>query len=705
MRNVLTELRRRNVFRVGAAYVVVAWLLIEVADTVFPHLGLPGWSVRLVIALVGLGFPLALFLAWAFELTPDGIRRTADFSAGHTASTSGGRKFDVLIMIMLALAISLMLWDRFVPRSTAPPASAMAAEASIAVLPFVDMSAMQDQEYFGDGLSEEILNLLARIRELKVIGRTSSFAFKGKDVGIAEIGQMLGVAHVLEGSVRKSGDRIRITAQLILVDGGYHLWSESYDRRLADMFALQDEIASAIAAALRVQLVPSATERTANSEAYDFYLQARSLIHQRDQAALQQARKLIDRALALDPDYPPALAAAAETVILLSRRPDTYGDIPWVEARAQAGQLLQRALARDPESAEAHAVMGLMLAGEDPEAAIASLDRALTLNPSLANAGHWRASQLADAGQLREAISVRRNILDRDPLFRVNLFMYTRDLMWARELQAGVEAIDQLERLDPEGHLHHAARAGYLFSTGQLARAVDEIEQALARAPPTGSGSFLAGLIYAAIGDYPSLFELDGAPVSAPVMVAVGEEEQGLAQAYRGVMNVPDNHDLQQALFQSLSLARRHQELIDWVVARWGDTDTALTKLPATHASALMHQLALAQKALGLNEELQATLRRWNSTLEFRRDNGVYYSSFLAEFGFFHAVSGNTAEALRSFSEAMDLGYREPLLGRMLAVADLADAPAFDALLKEMRIRIDAERVRAGLGPIKESVE
>lgn len=227
MSSLFEELKRRNVIRVSAAYLVVAWLLIEVSDTIFPRLGLPDWSVTLVIALVALGFPLALFLAWAYELTPAGVKRTEEVPVAESVTRFTGRRLDFVIIGVLLLALGWFAWDRFGP--SGGRAAAGAREASIAVLPFVDMSAEGDQQYFGDGLSEEILNLLAGIGDLKVSGRTSSFSFKGTNVSIPEIGRTLGVAHVLEGSVRRSGDQLRITAQLIEAETGFHLWSDTYD--------------------------------------------------------------------------------------------------------------------------------------------------------------------------------------------------------------------------------------------------------------------------------------------------------------------------------------------------------------------------------------------------------------------------------------------------------------------------------------------
>ena len=252
-----TELKRRNVHRMALLYAVGAWILLQVTAVVLALLDLPEWPGRLVILLAVIGFPVAMIFSWVYELTPEGIKREKDVRRSESVTGETGRKITVIIVMLLALGISVFLVDRWIPELTRPdevtaqaePDSADAQQASlqaipaksIAVLPFADMSPDGDQEYFTDGLSEELLNMLAKISELKVAARTSSFSFKGTDADIAEIARELRVAHVLEGSLRKAGNTIRITAQLIKAADGYHLWSETWDRDLSDILAVQDE--------------------------------------------------------------------------------------------------------------------------------------------------------------------------------------------------------------------------------------------------------------------------------------------------------------------------------------------------------------------------------------------------------------------------------------------------------------------------------
>ena len=261
----LAELKRRNVFRVGVAYVLLAWVVIQVTDTVGPALNLPEWTLTVVTWFGVIGFPFALFFAWAFELTPSGIKREKDVDRTESVTHSTGRKIDFVIIGLLVVALlSVVIFDDSppaVPGAKGGPVAETAAEPdanrsydSIGVLPFENMSSDPEQDYLSDGIAEELLNALAKLQNLQVAARTSSFAFKGQNQNITEIGSKLNVDTILEGSVRKSGDRLRITAQLIDTADGYHLWSETYDREVTDVFKIQDDITTAIVAALRVHL-------------------------------------------------------------------------------------------------------------------------------------------------------------------------------------------------------------------------------------------------------------------------------------------------------------------------------------------------------------------------------------------------------------------------------------------------------------------
>ena len=444
--SLFAELKRRNVFRVGAAYVVVAWLLIEVSDTIFPRLGLPDWTVTFVIALLMLGLPVALFMAWAFELTPEGVKRTEEVSPEASVTPQTGRAIDKVIVVGMVVVVAVIVIDRVWLKEAAPGASpagqsagpaegevarvpadgavteAPPAEASgIAVLPFVNMSPDPENAYFADGISEELLNILAGIEGLKVASRTSAFSFKGKDTPIPEIARLLDVRHVLEGSVRKQGQRVRITAQLIEAGTDAHLWSHTYERELVDIFRVQEEIAVAITTALRdilgtPEVVVDAPTR--DLEAYQAFLRGRSGFYQRFEldraiAALQEA---VDR----DPDFAEAWAflAAATGVVLGGGYPTEMDPEILVELSDRASA---RALALDPDIPIALAGMGrgLVQEGQVVEGLVLLERAARRVDPDT-SPRLWLGISLAETGHVDRALPWLESAHAQDPLVPIN---------------------------------------------------------------------------------------------------------------------------------------------------------------------------------------------------------------------------------------------------------------------------------------------
>jgi TolB-like protein/tetratricopeptide (TPR) repeat protein len=692
------ELKRRNVIRVSAAYLVVAWLLIEVSDTIFPRLGLPDWSVTLVIALVALGFPLALFLSWAYELTPAGVKRTEEVPIQQSVTRFTGRKLDFVIIGVLVVALGWFAWDRFGPGGGRVATDAR--EATIAVLPFVDMSAERDQEYFGDGLSEEILNLLAGIRELRVSGRTSSFSFKGTNVSIPEIGRTLGVAHVLEGSVRRSGDQLRITAQLVETATGFHLWSDSYDRRLEDVFAIQDEIAGAIADALRLTLVASAQGGTGDLEAYDLYLRARTLIYGRTVDGLREARTLIDRALALDPDYPPALAASGELWMLLSDSPSSYGDIPEDEANTAARAVLQRALALDPELADAHAAMGLLFMNlNDYDAALLRLERALAINPSLTNAHHWQALAYSRSGQMLKAVESRRRLAAVDPLFLTNLESLVSELGAIGAFQEAEELARRIQRSHPD---YSGRESGFvLWMRGRLGEAVEHLERVRAGGDNRRTTRFFLESTYYSLGDYARSLEVSEGFLESQAAIGLGRDDEGLAAVRARSEASPGDFLATWGLLHGLSLADRHQELLDWVAGRSAGPAGLSTMVPHAFSNGgTLAPLAVAQRGLGRDAELAATLEYWGGVLAFLEENGFATGKFAFAQASFHALSGDRTRALERLTVAIDRGHRDPLLFRSPPFEPWWNDAGFRALVDRNLALINVEREKLGLEPL-----
>ena len=304
----IAELRRRNVFRVAAAYLVVGWLLTEVLTTILPTLGAPGWAARAVILTFAFGFIPTVVLSWVFELTPDGIKREHEVDRSDSVTSRTGRKLDYVTIVGVILVVVFFGFFSAKTSDDEPPIVAV-SNASVAVLPFVNMSDDDRNEYFSDGLTETLLHMLAQIPDLKVAARTSSFAFKNQNTSIKDIAQALDVAHILEGSVQRVGDRVRITAQLIRAADGFHVWSSSYDRTLDDIFGIQDEIAEKVGTSLSESLLGKPKDEmfagitTTNSDAYDLYLQARKERSTFSYGGLQAAERLLKGALTIDPDF------------------------------------------------------------------------------------------------------------------------------------------------------------------------------------------------------------------------------------------------------------------------------------------------------------------------------------------------------------------------------------------------------------------
>lgn len=444
------ELKRRNVFRVGVAYAVTAWLILQFTEILMEILELPGWVGKSILVLLAVGFVLALVLAWAYELTPEGVKKESDVDRSRSVSAKTGRKLDYAIMALLALGLIYFIWEsRFragheapgsvaaVQQSTATPrtsvGTSIAQPNSIAVLPFVNMSGDADNEFFSDGVSEEILNVLARIPELKVAARTSAFAFKGTNSNISEIASELKVANILEGSVRKSGNQVRVTAQLIKADDGFHLWSDTYDRQLDNIFAIQDEIARAIADNLKVALNLEAGESgnltgTTSLEAYEYYLQGMAKWHLRTPDNLFSAVENFDQAIRIDPRFARAYAGAALAWAVIPG----YVAFDAAKAAAKAVEYANHALQLDPNLAEAMTALGWIAGSRvNIDEAKAYFEHSIELNPSFATSYQWYGRVLSDAGDIAGSLAMYQHAWDLDPRSRIIGINYADHLMRA----------------------------------------------------------------------------------------------------------------------------------------------------------------------------------------------------------------------------------------------------------------------------------
>lgn len=486
------ELKRRNVFRVAAGYAVVAWLIVQVVSALDTPLSLPEWFDTVVILLIGIGFPIALVFAWAFELTPEGLRRTD--AGSHDADGVHSTAIDYVLLGAVVLVGVVTLWGQFAARSESARQAEMASTqaSSVAVLPFADMSPEGDQEYFGDGISEELINELTRLEGLDVTGRTSSFAFKGNGRNLRDIGAALNVGTILEGSVRKSGRNVRITAQLIDAANGYHIWSQTYDRELTDVFAIQEDIARSVAGALGVALGVGDRNQfrgsgTRSIEAYDAYLQGIALLGGGPGAA--QAVSAFERATELDPNYAAAWAMLGFSIGTSSWTAERDAA---VELQQRAHRMALRAVELDPESATAQSILGTMswVVSDWVGSAQAHM-KALELAQSSDSSVHAQyANMLTRAGrnaQAREQFSAAQRL---DPLAPLS-WLHQTYLAQRRYADAERE-IDRLEELGwPKGS-STTIRLYVALSEGTPATIKTRIAQLLEHSPP-------AAALYAAV--------------------------------------------------------------------------------------------------------------------------------------------------------------------------------------------------------------
>ena len=483
------ELKRRNVIRVAIAYLALAWLVTEVAGTLFPAFGIPDWGIRFLVIVFALGFVPALIISWAYEITPEGLKREKEVVRDASITHLTAKRLDVFTIGLIVVALAFLLADRFWlsprhPEQIAAPAESVTDTVqtsepesqyppnSIAVLAFTDLSPAGDQEYFSDGISEELLNVLAKIPGLRVAARTSSFQFKGQNQDVIDIGQQLNVAFVLEGSVRKAGLQIRITAQLVDASNGFHLWSETYDRELANIFAVQDEISAAIVGALKEHLgleVEAAPRviAAANTEAHDAYMRGRYLVVQRTRATIEGAVSEFERAIALDPNYALAHAELALATLLQG----LYGDLTTAEAIARAAPHVERVIALDPTLAEAHAANGvLMWAQDNLDQTLAHFAHAIQINPNYSIVYTWMAVLLNELGRYEESFSMVETALRLDPLSIPAISNYVFELSVRNRLDDADRELEKIASIYPAKYA--SVRGDLTYVGGKWANAV-----------------------------------------------------------------------------------------------------------------------------------------------------------------------------------------------------------------------------------------
>ena len=701
------ELKRRNVIRVGFAYAVVSWVVLQIIDVISPIFDLPIWAPKLFFVILAVGAVPALIFAWAFEITPEGVKKESEVDRSRSIVGMTGRKLNYVIVGALLLAVALLLVERqSLDRSINPDVTADVADVedarSIAVLPFVNMSSDPEQEYFSDGITEEILNSLAAVQELKVAGRTSSFAFKGKNDDLRLIGDALGVSHILEGSVRKSGDQVRITAQLIQADNGFHLWSQTYDRELTDVFAIQDDISQEILEQLKLRLLNDDTvvleaDRT-TPEAYELYLKARQRIYGRVRAEIELAVQELDEVIQLDPQYAPAYAQRGIATMLLAE--DQYGALPVKESNRRGKRFVDQALALNPNLAYGWAARGLNLS-DDParaEEAIDALVKALEINPNLIDASNWLNNALRDVGDMSGALEVISELTERDPFYRPAFGNAIQQFNSFGQTEKAELLLERMERIDPDNPDILLGRSiNYLFS-GEVGKSLKTMEVRNARGTMSGVARFYltAGLnqtqqYQRAVDEgvfYSKVFPL----------YELGRQDEAFTLARNFAAD-----GFPADLFYLFLREDREQELVDYVGERWPSVQYfADEHVGDEYNFNELSYLALAYKRLGdqkkLSEALDLLERHHTKMLSQGVNNQVMDRSI----AFQYALQDDLDAAFERLQASVDKGMS--MSGEPAVVQPwfklLVNDPRYAGIEEGVRENLNRYRAEVGLPPV-----
>jgi TolB-like protein len=714
--SLFNELKRRNVFKVAIAYIVVAWLVLQVADVVLNNITAPGWVFQVMLLFLILGLPIAVIFAWAFEMTPDGLKRESEVDRSQSITPQTGKKLNQAIFVIMALALGYLAYDKFVLSASREAAMVEAAtdeavvqveseagtniDKSIAVLPFVNLSSDPEQEFFSDGISEELLNVLAQFSGLRVAARTSSFQFKGQNQDIAAIARTLKVAHVLEGSVRKSGNKIRITAQLIKADDGFHMWSKTYDRQLDDIFAIQDEISAAIANALKVHLaleeesaevVRPVVIEAANTQAYEAYLRGRQLINRRGRESIEDAVRSLERSIRLDSEYAPAHAQLAIATSLLVRSPSSYGELTLEEVIEKATPHIHKALALEPNLAEAHGAQAILALDRfDYMAVLEHTRRALELNPSYIDVMNWQWLAVAALGDYRENRAVIERLLTADPLSIVGRLNYMNTLGVQKKFAEAYAMADDLTEQSPwAGYVAHAqVRQVY---EGKVSESLYWFLKAYAIDP----GDYFSNAYLIRAFLYTGLFE-EARRVNDDLLfvvdVAEGLGDDAIERARRRMELDSESPTAQLDYANTLHRFGFFAEALPLY-------EVLLNKLPGQPIQDLLDnspeatiRLALSRRQAGDEDGFNLAAGLVTRDVEARAAAVAEDQFSLRARAMLAALQGDKERAFMSIRKAMDDGMRDPGFFREPALASLVDEPGFKALKAEMDDMLAIER-------------
>ncbi len=674
--NFFAELKRRNVYKVAVAYAVVGWLLVQVTTQVFPIFEIPNWALRLIVLAIIIGFPIALLLAWAFELTPEGIKRTEDVDARHERSR--GAVWIYIVAIGAALSIGLFFFGRYTvgnkttSRLSDDVTTSSIPQKSIAVLPFENLSDDKNAAYFADGIQDEILTKLASIADLKVISRTSTAKYKSKPEDLRTVSQQLGVANVLEGSVQKAADKVRVNVQLIDARADSHLWAKTYDRDMKDVFAIQSEVAQEIADSLQAKLSPAeaktlATAPTKNPEAYDFFLKAEYFANQiysataKDPAeTARNAAGFYEKAAAADPNF----ALAYAQLSYLKSRIYWYNTDPTPQAIDAARKAAERALELQPELPEAHLSMGYVhyWGHRDYDAALAEFDKARKTLPNSANVltaiafVHRRQGKMEeglDELQRSAALSPRDNLLARE---------VGSTLVYMRRYAEANSAYDRALALVPDDFETQVSRVVMLQTSGDLDAASKALAMIPAGVDPDGSVTF-------------ARWQLALVRRQPDAALAALEHAPALLVNSWPSTRVPVALLRAQALVQKSEIGPARTAFLE--------AQKALERLldqPRAQTEAQSY-LALVYAGLGQKEAALKSGRRATEALPYSRDD-IIGGSYLAQLAMVEAQVSEKQSALNHIEQLLAIP-----VGHVLSRASLRLDPVWDPLRNEPRFQ------------------
>jgi TolB-like protein/Flp pilus assembly protein TadD len=705
--SLLTELKRRNVVRAAALYAVGSWLILQVVDVTDGVLGLPEWTMRLVAFLLALGFPLAVIFSWIYEITPDGIKRESKLDRSTLDNSETTRRLNVVVIALLIIAIGLFAWQQYRGQSTEPLSSTAQNGVggtmtidSIAVLPFEDFSPNRDQGYLAEGIADTLLHMLSQLEGLRVAARTSSFSYRDKNLDIATIGGELGVGAILEGSVQRSNDTLRVIAQLIRVSDQSHLWSKTFDRPDDDIFAIQDEIARDVATTLRPDLLTStdpASGRT-SVEAYEQYLRGSQLWQRRNAEDIEAAIDAFRATISLDPNFAPGHAGLARAFLFSSY----YGVRVREDVEALVETEVERALQLDPSLADAYATLGLLRRDQNRIAeSIELLEKAVELNPNDSLAMTWLGGGYSSLGRFSDAISLNARAYEIDPLNTFVSGQYAALKAETGDTEGAIALFRRNITLEPDSPLPYSMLSQTYAATGRLDLAVPPLLQAIEKTP--GSAQHLVGIamLYLFLEDQETAetymararelnprIEYDNYWFLRP-----GDEKRLVGNARARLERHPDQPEYQASLAEALATIG---DLA--AAAEYYERALAATRSPDGKAVTGRNLYWAASYAwtldqLGRRDEGEALMREVRAVLA-SLDDISYSGSALILFELLDHSWRDDREAVLDTAERLaDSGYIQtrfiesaPMLQRW------AEEPRFAAAVMSLRERLAAQR-------------